>query len=243
MKTRARARAKAHAQEVAPAESCGLLVVIKGRERYWPCQNIATEEDHFLMDPVDYAAADDAGEIVAVIHSHPNCHPVASMADRAAMEATRLPWHIYGVVTDTWASYEPEGWKPPLVGREWCYGTLDCYALARDWYGENMGLRLNDYVRDGEWWNKGANTFVDNFAREGFAAVDPESEPQWGDALLMQLQSPVPSHVAIYVGDDLILHHLRGRLSSRDVLSGYYQKNTTHILRYIGGNEKNSAAR
>ena len=232
MKKAAKAKAKAHAIEQAPAESCGLVVIIKGRERYWPCQNIATEEDHFVMDPADYAAADDAGEIVAVVHSHPNCHPFASMADRAAMEATKLPWHIYGVATDTWNSYEPEGWTAPLVGREWCYGTLDCYSLARDWYAENMGLKLGDYVRNGEWWLKGANTFVENFASEGFVRLEPETQPQWGDALLMQLQSPVPSHVAICIGEDLILHHMRDRLSSRDVLSGYYAKNTTHILRH-----------
>jgi len=73
---------------------------------------------------------------------------------------------------------------------------------------------------------------IKNFENEDFVAVDPESEPQYGDALLMQLQSPVPSHVAIYLGDDIILHHMRNRLSSRDLLSGYYMKNVTHILRH-----------
>ena len=226
------AAAEAHAKDEAPRESCGLVVVVKGRERYWKCNNIATEDEQFVLDPHDYAAADDAGEIVAVVHSHPNCHPNASMADMAAMEASGLPWSIYGVAVDHWKHYTPTGYKAPLVGREWCYGALDCYALARDWYKENMQLELSDYERKGEWWNKGLNTFVDNFENEDFVAVDPESEPQYGDALLMQLQSPVPSHVAIYLGDDIILHHMRNRLSSRDLLSGYYMKNVTHILRH-----------
>jgi hypothetical protein len=91
---------------------------------------------------------------------------------------------------------------------------------------------LSDYQRHGEWWNKGMNTFVDNFQNENFVRLEPDADLQWGDALLMQLQSPVPSHVAIYIGDDLILHHMRNRLSSRDLLSGYYRKNTTHILRH-----------
>ena len=226
------AAAEEHAREVFPAECCGLVVVVKGRERYWPCLNLATDEDKFILSPADYAAADDAGEIVAVVHSHPNLFPDASMADLVAMEASGLPWHIYALPLDRWHSYKPKGYEAPLVGREWCYGVLDCYSLARDWYAEKMGLKLGDYERRGEWWNKGLNTFVDNFMNEGFVAMEPEAEPQWGDALLMQLQSPVPSHVAVYVGNDLILHHLRDRLSSRDLLSGYYQKNTTHVLRH-----------
>lgn len=232
MKPETKAAAQLHAEHDAPMESCGLVVVVKGRERYWKCRNIATEEDHFILDPKDYAAADDAGEIIAVIHSHPETHPEASMADLTAMEATGLPWWIYGVAVGRWRRYTPSGYKPPLVGREWCYGTLDCYSLARDWYKEEMQLELSDYERKGEWWNKGLNTFVENFTNEDFYAVNAESEPQWGDALLMQLQAPVPSHVAVYLGEDIILHHMRDRLSSRDVLSGYYRKNTTHILRH-----------
>jgi cell wall-associated NlpC family hydrolase len=48
----------------------------------------------------------------------------------------------------------------------------------------------------------------------------------------MQVASPVPNHAAVYLGDGLILHHLQGRLSSRDVYGGYWQKVTTHALRH-----------
>jgi proteasome lid subunit RPN8/RPN11 len=94
-----------------PRESCGLIVVIKGRERYWKCNNVATEEDKFVLSPGDYAEADDAGEIMAVVHSHPNLTPQASMADLTAMEASGLPWHIYALPLNCWASYEPRGYR------------------------------------------------------------------------------------------------------------------------------------
>jgi hypothetical protein len=48
----------------------------------------------------------------------------------------------------------------------------------------------------------------------------------------MQVASPVPNHAAIYLDDGPILHHLQGRLSSRDVYGGYWQKITTHTLRH-----------
>jgi hypothetical protein len=60
--------------------------------------------------------------------------------------------------------------------------------------------------------------------------VDADDNLKVGDCFLMQVASPVPNHAAVYLGDGLILHHLQGRLSSRDVYGGYWQKVTTHIL-------------
>ena len=73
--------------------------------------------------------------------------------------------------------------------------------------------------------------YLDNFKREGFHEIK-EEELQFGDALLMQIESPVPNHAAIFLGENLVLHHVQGRLSSRDVYGGYYQKNTAKVLRH-----------
>ena len=57
-------------------------------------------------------------------------------------------------------------------------------------------------------------------------------ELQYGDAILMQLGAKLPNHAAVYIGDQLILHHIQDRLSSRDVYGGYYVKSTAMVLRH-----------
>ncbi len=223
---------QAHAAEESPKECCGLVAVIKGRRKYFPCKNLAvTPEEHFALDPLDYAAVEDQGEIVAVVHSHPVTNHAPSQADRVACEQSGLPWHIINPNTGNWGYCEPEGFELPYVGREFVHGTVDCYSLCRDWYKREWGLELKNYPRRDQWWENGQNLYLDNFEKEGFHRI-PASELQRGDALLMQLSSPVPNHAAIYIGDQQVLHHIQGRLSSRDVFGGYYLKNVACVLRH-----------
>ena len=85
-------------------------------------------------------------------------------------------------------------------------------------------------IRD-RWWEHGYNLYLDNFAKEGFSEI-PVADVQPGDLILMNLGSKVPNHAAIYLGDQLVLHHVQQRLSSRDVYGGYYGKSTATALRH-----------
>lgn len=221
-----------HAEVEYPRESCGLLIAKKRRQHYVPCCNLAARPgEQFIISPQDYAMAEESGEIVAVIHSHPNAQPTPSQADRVACEASGLPWHIVGYPNCVWAEIQPIGYKAPLIGREFVHGVLDCYSIVRDWYAIDRGITLPNFDRHDDWWKKGLNLYLDSFAVAGFVAIDAM---EVGSVLLMQILSDVPNHAAIYLGDNIILHHLHGRLSSRDVYGGYYRKHTTHTLRYVG---------
>ena len=226
-------RASAYADAVSsyPAEACGLVVIVKGRTRYWPCNNLATGDGHFIIDPHSYATAEDAGEVIGVFHSHPDEPPLPSEADRLAAEGTSVEWHILSLPSGAWGSFKPSTYVAPLVGREFVHGQVDCYTMVRDWYRVVRGITLPDFHREDEWWVKGENLYLDNFALAGFGSI-PSEQLSHGDVLLMKVQSPVPNHAAVYIGDGMILHHLYGRLSSRDVYNGLYQSLTVKTLRY-----------
>lgn len=226
-----RSDALAHALREMPRESCGLLVVRKGREVYRPCRNIAEGTDQFAIHPDDYEAADAEGEIVGVVHSHPYTPPEPSQADLVGCEASGLRWHIVNVPTGAWHSFVPSGYVAPLVGRVFSHGVLDCYACIRDWYAQERGITLPDFDRRDGWWERGENLYLDNFGKAGFEACN---ELHVGAVLLLQVASPVPNHAAIYLGDDMILHHVQGRLSSRDIWGGYWRKHTVLTLKYTG---------
>jgi proteasome lid subunit RPN8/RPN11 len=221
-----------------PREACGLVIIKNGKQVYCPAKNLAKGSDNFILDPIDYEKADIAGEIVAVIHSHPNMSAKPSQADLVACEGSGLPWFICGIPSEQWEYIEPSGYIAPLVGRQWSHGVLDCYAIIRDWYAQKKNISLLDFERSDEWWKMGGNLYLDNFEKAGFKRITLE-DLSCGDVILMTVNSTVPNHGAIYLGDNVILHHVHGRLSTRDIFGGYWLKNAMVYLRY----EKNTATR
>lgn len=228
---------RSHAEQEFPREACGLLCVVRGREKYIPCRNKAAGTEHFILSSEDYAEAETSGEIVAVVHSHPNVPAVPSEADRTACEASGLVWHIVHVTDENGqpqggeiVTFEPCGYQAPLVGREFSHGVNDCYQLVRDWYWQERGIDLKNFARTDGWWERGENLYMKHYAEAGFELVN--GQPEEGDMIVMQIRSNEPNHAGVYLGDDLILHHLYGRLSSRDVYGGYWKEVTRMILRH-----------
>lgn len=223
-----------HAAEVAPVECCGLVVDVESELRYLRCRNIAADaQKRFVIAPEDYATAEDTGKIALIAHSHPYVSAKASEADLVGCERSGLPWLIVNHPTGAYEIVKPSGYRAPLIGRPFCEGTLDCYELVKDYYAIKLGIELPDYVRPEGWEHSGKSILVENFAAFGFKRIEL-SDLQPGDCFLFQAGASVVNHCAVYIGDNLILHHVRGRLSGRDVYGGFWRKATTHVLRFVG---------
>jgi len=222
-----------HAKEQDPKESVGVLIVIKGKEQYYPCNNLSTySQQCFILDPEDYVKADALGEITAIVHSHPVTPPSPSQADKVSCEQSGLKWHIVNPKTETWGYCEPTGYKPPLIGRQWVWGVTDCWSLVRDYYREQHNIQLLDYQRPITPQDFLDNPLFEQYAeRTGFKELNKDEKLQKGDVLLMSILHPTLNHVAIFLGDE-ILHHLADRLSTREPYNEWLLKCTGKRYRY-----------
>ena len=222
-----------HAKDQDPKESCGLLIDVKGKEKYYPCKNLSSySQQCFIIDPEDYAKAEDSGKVLAVIHSHPVTPPVASQADMISCEESGLVWHIVNPKTEQWGFYKPSGYKPPLIGRHWVWGITDCWSLVRDWYKEKLGITLRDWDRPTTPEEFIENPMFEKCAwRTGFRQLRPEEKLENGDLLFMSIMATGLNHVAIFLDGD-VLHHLADRISCKEPYNQWLLKCTGMRLRY-----------
>ena len=243
-----------HALADYPREACGLIIANGDKQRYIACRNTAEHGQDFRLPAEDYAAAEEQGQVLAVVHSHIGRDAQPSEADLVSCEATGLPCHIVAVGQDagedapkilSWHSFEPSGYVAPLVGRTFHHGQLDCYTLIRDFYSRELNIEIPDFERPDNWWDdpEMGELYLDNFEKAGFVHTD--GQPRYGDVILMQYRSERTNHGGVYLGDtplnsqpglhpvpNALLHHAMPRLSERTLYAGYWQDITRMIVRH-----------
>lgn len=235
-----------------PREACGLLMRGKdGAYAYYGCGNDAPPgrgRDSFVINPKDWAFAEDTlGEIVAVVHSHPDSDAHASHADRWMCHASGLPWFVIAVPGGAWTMTLPE--PLPLLGREFHHGMVDCYGLTRDYYRQLLSIELPDFERKDDWWEPGPNgepgadLYRKNFAEAGFVDLgrpagrpDGDAQVRLHDVLLFTWRSTQENHSGVFVGPvhgvDCFIHHPMGGTSCRAPWGGIYLSRCTAVLRH-----------
>ncbi|MBB6117906.1 cell wall-associated NlpC family hydrolase [Rahnella inusitata] len=223
---------RAHVAAEYPNEACGLIVETGTGQRFIPCRNIAENPaETFTLSPDDYLAANEIGEVIMVIHSHPDVvQLVPSEMDRIQCDHSGVEWGIMSWPDGDFCTLSPRGDRE-LAGRRWVLGHADCWSLIMDYYRMEYGIAVKDYSVDREWWVDGKeNLYDDNWQAEGFVEIDASSM-QPGDMIMMRVQSPVTNHAAIYLGDNIMVHHMFGNLSARVPYGKYYRDRTVRVVR------------
>ena len=224
----------AHCRKELPNEACGLVILVEQEERYIPCSNISTSPtEEFCISPAEYADAEDLGEIVAIVHSHPSGVPSPSITDRASCNKWNISWLIVGI-TEAEHSFcwlLPKENSLSLYGKKYVWGVDDCGSFIRDFYKQEFNIDIPDFHRPPKFWEQGIELYLDCYKKAGFYDI-AFNDLQYGDVILFALGSEITTHGAVYVGDNTIAHHLSNRLSSKDVLGKYYLDRATKYLRH-----------
>lgn len=223
--------ARVHAMAEYPNESCGAVTATG----YQPLVNHSTTPTKAFDCNEAIAPLLAAGELLALVHSHPDGPESPSEGDMAQQAAMDIPWGI--VTCSATAAMAPWFWgpgipAPPLEDRDFRYGPSgsdgrgDCAALVRDWYLAERGIELPEFPRARHCWVRRPDLYRDNLLAAGFTrrsgALTME-EPRVGDVFLMGIRSRSPNHIAVYHGRGMILHHLEQKLSRIEPLGAYLQ--------------------
>lgn len=218
-----RAAILAHAAKEAPQECCGLIVQAGGEQLYRPCRNVAEDPtERFEIDDEDWVLDFDAGNMLAIVHSHPTGEPFLSGADRQTQVEFELPWVL--AVSGSLKIFDP---VPHLRGRVFEYGRFDCYSLLADAY-HLAGINLPPVQRGDIDDDAAQGRFLALAEKAGFARV---RDLQPGDVVLTEFDG-LASHVLLYLGNGEMLHHAFGQLSRRDGYGPYWQRHTHSIWRH-----------
>ena len=120
----------------------------------------------------------------------------------------------------------------PLIGREFVYGTQDCYSLLRDYYALR-GIDFPDFKRPDDL--ELTDSIFFRYAKTlGFVLVDFDDREE-GDVLIMRLLTRTPMHAAIYLSGDKILHQRTNSLSAVEPFGRYYRQSVAAVYRYATG--------
>lgn len=219
-----------HFEEWYPREGCGLLVVVKGKLEWVPCNNVASEEDDFVIDSQQYIEASLKGDIVAVVHSHPDASCEPSQSDINYCNATGIKYYIFSYPSMNVYTLEPKSTKKHLYGRVYEFGVNDCFEAAKDYYIE-QGLEIPKRpLFEDDWWEKDLDYFTEEYIGTwGFKKVD---NLQKGDLIIFSINSLIGNHCGVYLGDDIFYHHAENRMSCRENLYPFWKKYITGVYRY-----------
>ena len=100
-----------HAKQCDPEESCGVVAIKNGVEKYYPCKNISKEfkAESFVIDPLDWADVEDSvDQIVGIVHSHPQDVLEFSESDKYSCKAINLTFYLVSPKSDKIAIIQPD---------------------------------------------------------------------------------------------------------------------------------------
>jgi len=221
---------KEHFDAVYPREGCGIIGVVKGKKKWFPCENVADNEEDFILSSTDWFHIKQRADIIGIVHNHPYASNQPSQTDINNCNALGIPYYIFSYPEMELNIVQPKKVFNPLVGREYEFGISDCFEASRDWLAQE-GIHIPTRAAfEDDWWKKGLNYFTDENIKDwGLSKV---KTPKKNDVLVFQIEADVPNHCGVYLGKDIFFHHAVNRLSCRESLYPFWVQHLVGIYRH-----------
>ena len=220
-----------HFEKEYPGEGCGVIGIVKGKKRWFSCDNIADSTEDFIMSSSQYLEIKKKCDIFAIVHSHPDTTNEASEYDVNCCNTLGIPYYIFSYPDMELNVIEPKTKAYPLIGREYKFGVTDCFEAMRDYLAE-QSINIPPRIPfEDNWWNNSLDYFTEeNIKNWNHIKVD---SPQRNDVLIFKVQADVPDHCGVYLGNDVFFHHAENRLSCREHLYPFWGQYIVGIYRYV----------
>ena len=223
---------KQHFENEYPREGCGVLAVVKGKKKWFPCTNVAQDDEDFIIDSQEYLKLVRTTDIVGIVHSHPDRPSEPTKVDIDYCNALGIPYYIFSYPDLDLTVVEPENKVTDLYGREYEFGTKDCFEAMRDYLKTQDIIIPPRVMFEDDWWDKDLDYFSADVIKDwGGQPIELEDiEPN--DVLIFQVMAPKNNHCGVYLGNDIFYHHAVNRLSCRESLYPAWHKSLTGAYRY-----------
>jgi hypothetical protein len=239
--------AKQYAVVNPSTEVCGLIVDYNGSKKFLKCENKSKDpRNSFTIHPLEYIKAKAYGNILACFHSHIKGSSFSAQ-DIFNSFKHNLSYYLYSIKKDKFYFFDPkqkENYRK-YINRPYELGIKDCGTLIVDFYRNelNLDIDINGPRRIGLSYNDLKNTkehvwslekYKDEYNRVGlqiFTLKDIKDFKNY-DIIIFSLEKGVPTHAALFIGDDLILHQRYESISSIESIRKGHLKQISYILRH-----------
>ncbi len=222
-----------HFKKEYPREGCGVLAVVKGKKQWFPVKNIAKNNNDFIMDSDEYMNIMLTSDIVGIVHNHINGSPDPGETDIQQCNVLGIPYYIFSYPEMELKILQPENNYTDLYGREYKFGTVDCFEAMRDYLiTKNITIPPRALFEE-EWYNKKLDYFSPEVIKNWGGQPIELNELKENDVLIFKVQEAVNNHCGVYIGNDIFYHHAVNRLSCRENLYPFWYQYLEGAYRYV----------
>lgn len=219
-------------------ESCGLIYMQNNKIKFYPCKNISTNpKRNFIIDPNDYEICEYKGEILSCYHSHLINYSFSSEDIERAFE-NNLSYLLYIKPRDKFYFFDikKNNFLRKYLDIPFIYGKNDCWNLVLNFFKNEFSIIIEDpapnrYMFPNEVID--VSIHLESFSKSGLNIVKDMRSLKVNDVLILDgYGTDIPTHFAIYLENDLILHNIYLKKTKIQALRKWHTKYLKYVLRH-----------